>query len=455
MAGVDILATAFNGANAAFIADLYAKWSAEPGSVDPSFSELFEALNDEARAILGDATGASWAPRAWSGDSPDHAAPAAPATGKLTAAVQQRRASDLDVRAATKDSLRALMMIRTYRVRGHLEAQLDPLGLQVPKPHPELDPATYGFGEADMDRPIFIDHVLGLETATSRQILQVLRQTYCGPIGVEFMHIQDPDQKAWIQRRVEGAPWATAFDAETRKTILRQLTEARVQEDYLVGVVHALDQQGGDNTPTAEALLASVDLAALLSGEHRPLSAAARADLLRHRFSYYEDDLVVLTWDRAFVYEPRGDADVTDVIEVANAQLLEMRYYDELLDAELPRMNAHVAAARSGLNPLAARRYAGLARRLYSLVADVTELTERVDNALQVTEDVYLARVYAAALDQFRVAAVTAAVNRKLAIMRETYTALYDEAAGARAEVLEIAIVVLIMFEIVMAFVRG
>ena len=253
------------------------------------------------------------------------------------------------------------------------------------------------------------------------------------------------------------APWDAALAALTAALAgaLRQLTEARVQEDYLVGVVHALDQQGGDNTPTAEALLASVDLAALLSGEHRPLSAAARADLLRHRFSYYEDDLVVLTWDRAFVYEPRGDADVTDVIEVANAQLLEMRYYDELLDAELPRMNAHVAAARSGLNPLAARRYAGLARRLYSLVADVTELTERVDNALQVTEDVYLARVYAAALDQFRVAAVTAAVNRKLAIMRETYTALYDEAAGARAEVLEIAIVVLIMFEIVMAFVRG
>lgn len=259
-----------------------------------------------------------------------------------------------------------------------------------------------------------------------------------------------------------AAPWDAALAALTAALAgaLRQPSHALVQEDYLVGVVHALDETSTAEAPaagplTAEALIARVDLAALLSGEHRPLSATARADLLRHRFSYYEDDLVVLTWDRAFVYEPRGDADVTDVIEVANAQLLEMRYYDELLDAELPRMNAHVAAARSGLNPLAARRYAGLARQLYSLVADVTELTERVDNALQVTEDVYLARVYAAALDQFRVAAVTAAVNRKLAIIRETYTALYDEAAGARAEVLEIAIVVLIMFEIVMAFVRG
>ena len=124
------------------------------------------------------------------------------------------------------------MMIRTYRVRGHLEARLDPLGLQVPKPHPELDPATHGFTEADMDRPIFIDYVLGLETATPRQILQILRQTYCGPIGVEFMHIQDPDQKAWIQRRVEGAPWANAFGREGKKTILRQLTEAEGLEAF-------------------------------------------------------------------------------------------------------------------------------------------------------------------------------------------------------------------------------
>ena len=237
MAGVDILATAFNGANAAFIADLYARWVANPGAVDPSFAELFAALNDEARAILGDASGASWAPRSWSADSPETAPPAPPkgkeAKGKDAKAAPAAPAPSADeLRAATKDSLRALMMIRTYRVRGHLEAQLDPLGLQVPKPHPELDPATYGFTEADMDRPIFIDHVLGLEVATPRQILKVLRETYCGPIGVEFMHIQDPDQKAWIQRRVEGAPWVRAYDAERKKTILQQLTEAEGLEAF-------------------------------------------------------------------------------------------------------------------------------------------------------------------------------------------------------------------------------
>ena len=139
---------------------------------------------------------------------------------------------------------------------------------------------------------------------------------------------------------------------------------------------------------------------------------------------------------------------------MANAQLLEMRTYDEMLDAELPRMRDLVAAARRRTNLLASRRYARLARDLHSLVAEVSELAERVDNALQVTEDVYLARVYAAAMEMFRVTNVSAAVDRKLAIIRETYTALHDEAAGARAELLEIVILVLIGVEIVISLLR-
>ena len=223
MAGVDILATAFNGANAAFIADLYARWATDPGAVDASFAELFSALNDEARSVLEDATGASWAPRHFELGEP-HRAPAAP-NGHEAAATATAVSAE-QVRAAATDSLRALMLIRAYRVRGHLEAQLDPLGLQVPKPHTELDPAAYGFTATDLDRPIFIDHVLGRETATIREIMAVLRCSYCGPIGVEFMHIQDPEQKAWIQRRMEGAPWRSSFDAGEQREILRELTEA-------------------------------------------------------------------------------------------------------------------------------------------------------------------------------------------------------------------------------------
>ena len=217
-----------------------------------------------------------------------------------------------------------------------------------------------------------------------------------------------------------------------------------LEEDYLVATVHAFA-----SPVAASALGAEIDLVPLLSGETRTLAEAARVDLLSRRFSYYTDDLVVLTWDRAFVYEPRRDTDVADVIEVANAQLLEMRYYDELLDDELPRMYDLVEETRR--LSFAPRRFAKLARRLYGLVAEVTELTEKVDNALQVTEDVYLARVYASALELFRVKLVSAAVDRKLAIIRDTYAALYDEAASVRAGLMEAAVVLLIVVEIVLA----
>jgi 2-oxoglutarate dehydrogenase E1 component len=220
MAGVDILATAVNGANAAFLADLYARWAENPNSVDPSFAEFFAALDDEARAILTDALGASWAPRR----RPEAEAPPAPQpSGPVTAEA---------VRQAARDSIGALMLIRAYRVRGHLEAKLDPLGLQVPKPHPELDPRTYGFSEADWDRPIYIGNVLGRETASLREIMAILRETYCGSIGVEFMHIQDPDQKSWIQRQIEGVDWRKGFAAERRRKILRELIEAEDFETF-------------------------------------------------------------------------------------------------------------------------------------------------------------------------------------------------------------------------------
>jgi 2-oxoglutarate dehydrogenase E1 component len=124
------------------------------------------------------------------------------------------------------------MLIRSYRVRGHLEANLDPLELQPKKTHAELSPEFWGFSEADMERPIFIDRVLGLDNPTLREIIRVCRATYCGSLAVEFMHIQDPDQKSWIQRRVEGAPWVSSFGPDEKIKALRQLTEAEGFESY-------------------------------------------------------------------------------------------------------------------------------------------------------------------------------------------------------------------------------
>ena len=143
------------------------------------------------------------------------------------------RPSITDNRDAIIDSVRALMLIRVYRVRGHLMANFDPLGLEGKRYHPELDPKTYGFTEADMDRPIFLDNVLGLETATLREIVQILRETYCGSIGVEFMHIQHPDEKAWIQQRIEGIRNQTSFTAKGKRTILERLIEAEEFERFL------------------------------------------------------------------------------------------------------------------------------------------------------------------------------------------------------------------------------
>jgi 2-oxoglutarate dehydrogenase E1 component len=137
------------------------------------------------------------------------------------------------LRSATLDSLRAIMLVRAYRIRGHLLAQLDPLDLQEKEIHPELDPATYGFGPEDFDRPIFINHVLGLETATLNEILDVLRRTYCATIGVEFMHIQDPDQKAWIQERIEAIGNRTEFTDRGKIAIYEKLVSADGFERFL------------------------------------------------------------------------------------------------------------------------------------------------------------------------------------------------------------------------------
>ena len=131
--------------------------------------------------------------------------------------------TEAQIRQAVTDTLRALMLIRAYRIRGHLEADLDPLGLEEMLPHPELRYETYGFTEADLDRPIFIDNVLGLETATLREILALVKRTYCGTFALEYMHISDPAQSAWLKERIEGYGKEISF---TRPTAGRSSTSS-------------------------------------------------------------------------------------------------------------------------------------------------------------------------------------------------------------------------------------
>ncbi|MDQ3949778.1 MAG: hypothetical protein M3282_05485, partial [Gemmatimonadota bacterium] len=172
--------------------------------------------------------------------------------------------------------------------------------------------------------------------------------------------------------------------------------------------------------------------------------------MLPHRFSYYADDLAILTWENALVIDPASaeETDVEYVLEFANAQLLELRYYDALLDAELPRIYDRVTEHRAGRY---FRRFTRLLADLQTLVADSTETVERAENALKVTDDVYLARIYTAALEIFRARAWRAGIDRKLGIIRETYEMLNAQAQAVRSELLEITIVALIVLEIVLA----
>jgi 2-oxoglutarate dehydrogenase E1 component len=228
------LSTFLSGPNAGFIEELYAKFLNDANSVDASWRAFFVGLADEAGNVLKDLQGASWAPRQQTrarignGNGNGHAAIAAlvphPAEGAMDAG---------DPRRAAQDSLRAIMLVRAYRVRGHLEAALDPLNLKPREKHADLDPRTYGFSEADLDREIFLDGAMGFESATLRQLVQALRLTYCGSIGVEYMHIQDQDQRRWLQQRMEGSRSHRDMTERGKRAILERLTRAETFEKFL------------------------------------------------------------------------------------------------------------------------------------------------------------------------------------------------------------------------------
>ena len=222
-----------SGPNAPFIEELYAKYLENPNTVDPSWRKFFAELQDDSAIVLQDIRGASWAPRDRSVEISRNGQDDDIATAEAPGEAARPRTTSRDRQKAARDSLRAMMLIRAYRVRGHLEANLDPLGLKPRAKHAELDPRTYGFTEADMDREIFIDNAFGYESATLRQIVHAVRETYCGSIGVEYMHIENPDQKKWLQLRIEGSRNQREFTARGKRAILERLTAAEMFEKFL------------------------------------------------------------------------------------------------------------------------------------------------------------------------------------------------------------------------------
>src|SRR5438128_1978234 len=231
------------GGNADYIENLYARYETDPTAVDAEWRAFFESLKDTPADVMTSVHGPSW--------QPPHGPQ--PARSELVSALDgdwgelQRSLGDkvkaraqaagvdfsaAEVQQTTRDSIRALMLIRAYRARGHFYANLDPLGLEPHHDEEDLNPRSYGFTEADYDRKIFLDRVLGLEFGTLREILAILRRTYCQTLGVEFMHISDPAQKGWIQARIEGPDKEITFTREGKRAILNKLIEAEGFEKF-------------------------------------------------------------------------------------------------------------------------------------------------------------------------------------------------------------------------------
>ena len=219
--------TFLTGQNAEYIAELYARFLADPASVDQSWQLFFRELSDEKGDVEKQLNGPGWGRPAEPLIANGHGL-AAPATNghAVPGALPQ------EVRQAALDSLRAMNLIRAYRTRGHMIADLDPLGLQRRTYHPDLDPATYGFTEADDDRPIFVNRLLGFTIATLKEILPALKATYSDKVGVEYMHIQELEQRQWIQARIEVPRNHTEFTLTGKRAILQRLTDAEMFERF-------------------------------------------------------------------------------------------------------------------------------------------------------------------------------------------------------------------------------
>ena len=216
-----------SGINSEFINQFYSDYLTDPNSLPNSWIKFFDGLSEDEKLILDDLNGPSWSPEKKIQKSKSYL---------IDNEKNKEVNEDLNlssVKEASKDSVRAIMLIRAYRIRGHLIANLDPLSIQKKEEHPELKPETYGFNKKDYKRKIFLDGVLGLQYADLNQILDILKRTYCSAIGYEFMHMGDPEEKAWIRNRIEGPEKDIVFTQNGKKAILNKIIQAEGFEKYL------------------------------------------------------------------------------------------------------------------------------------------------------------------------------------------------------------------------------
>ena len=214
-----------SGVNSDFIQEYYALYLENPKLLTKDWIEFFNGLNEDSKNILQNVKGPSWNPKKIRPINIDQ---------RRLAKRDEEEISEIgSVRQASTDSVRAIMLIRAYRIRGHLIANLDPLNLQEKREHLELKPETYGFKKEDFNRKIFLDGVLGLQYGNLNEILKILKKTYCSNIGYEFMHMSDPEEKAWVRNRIEGPEKDISFTDNGKKAILNKIIEAEGFEKYL------------------------------------------------------------------------------------------------------------------------------------------------------------------------------------------------------------------------------
>ena len=215
------------GNNSEFINEFYADYISDPESLPESWKKFFDGLSDSEKLIYDNFMGPSWAPQKKKKRS---------VFKKENNEDSEKNLTDINlksVKQASKDSVRAIMLIRAYRIRGHLIANLDPLSIQKREEHSELKPENYGFSKNDYNRKIFLDGVLGLQYADLNQILKILKKTYSSNIGYEFMHMGDPEEKSWIRDRIEGPEKDIVFTNNGKKAILNKIIQAEGFEKYL------------------------------------------------------------------------------------------------------------------------------------------------------------------------------------------------------------------------------
>ncbi len=235
----DYINSFLSGSNADYLESLLESYLENPNSVDSSWKSFFSKENKSLKA------NAAWARKDWPLRNSDEFeleettfwGISSPEKIKEKIRENSRKSNveidEIELKDRVLDSIRALMIIRAFRIRGHLAANLDPLQINSQNYHPELDPTTYGFSQKDMEREIFIDNVLGLEKASMNEILNLLKRTYCGTFALQYMHISNPEQSSWLKERIEGLGKEVQFTQEGRKAILQKLIEAEGFEKFL------------------------------------------------------------------------------------------------------------------------------------------------------------------------------------------------------------------------------